>query len=234
MTKRAKESLEKAAQGKDSVFIVSNQMNVITETVSSIENLVETLETQSQDISHSLTIVHGISEQTKLLALNASIEAARAGEAGKGFSVVASEIRNLATGTQQSVSKMDRVLEAIQNQIATVAQKMRSGMEEIYKGNTIIKESEHAFDSIYHTISTLEHDIDQISHATNDIVKQTDRSVSLFSDIALMNQQSLSTVSVITDAAKRQHQSAESLEQVIIKLNEVTHQMKRLTDQMNS
>lgn len=56
--------------------------------------------------------VSGISEQTKLLALNASIEAVRAGEAGKGFSVVAQEVRKLA---EQSTTVTEDITSAIGN-----------------------------------------------------------------------------------------------------------------------
>ena len=54
-----------------------------------------------------------ITNQTNLLALNASIEAARAGEAGKGFAVVASEIGNLASGSKNTVNKIQDVTKVV-------------------------------------------------------------------------------------------------------------------------
>ena len=57
--------------------------------------------------------IKSIADTTNLLGLNASIEAARAGEQGKGFSVVAGEIRKLATNSKDSTGKINETLAKI-------------------------------------------------------------------------------------------------------------------------
>ncbi|TLS50881.1 methyl-accepting chemotaxis protein [Paenibacillus antri] len=79
--------------------------------------MVKRLEADAAEIESITSTVREIAEQTHLLALNASIEAARAGESGAGFSVVASEIRKLAERSEQSVQRINRIIEHVQLQV---------------------------------------------------------------------------------------------------------------------
>jgi methyl-accepting chemotaxis protein len=64
----------------------------------------------SEEIRAFVTLVRKIARQSKLLALNASMEAARAGEHGEGFAVVASEIRKLATTSNLSAERTEKLV----------------------------------------------------------------------------------------------------------------------------
>ena len=73
----------------------------------------------SQQIGEVIQLIKRITHQTNLLALNATIEAARAGEAGMGFAVVAREVKELASQTNEAATSIIGHIETIQNETTT-------------------------------------------------------------------------------------------------------------------
>ena len=66
-----------------------------------------------REIDKAVELILSITEQTKLLSINASIEAARAGEAGRGFGVVAEEIGNLSDQSAQGAEMIKNLAKTI-------------------------------------------------------------------------------------------------------------------------
>ena len=101
------ENAEKvAALAKDSMIVVEEGNNQMLQMLEAME----TIKKQADGISNIIQVINSISEQTQLLALNASIEAARAGEQGKGFAVVADEIGKLASECGEAVETTNELI----------------------------------------------------------------------------------------------------------------------------
>lgn len=113
--------------------VVSSSIEAINRLAQEVENSVQVinrLDSYSDQIGTVLDVIRGIAEQTNLLALNAAIEAARAGEQGRGFAVVADEVRTLASRTQQSTAEIQQTIERLQQGAREAVQVMARSRQE--------------------------------------------------------------------------------------------------------
>ena len=108
---------------------------VVSQTVSAMQNLTDTSRTtsgqieglarSSDEIGKVISVIGEIAGQPNLLALNAAIEAARAGEQGRGFAVVAGEVRRLAERTAQATQEISGMITNIQNEAKTAVDSIK-------------------------------------------------------------------------------------------------------------
>ncbi len=134
---QAQETLSAGATidtGVTSVGAVASEVVVGTERAS---RTLTALEQSLHRVNGMAKLIATVAEQTNLLSLNATIEAARAGEAGRGFSVVAHEVKNLATTTAESTGEIATTIHALQRE----AGEMSAVLSEIITGISDIDEA---------------------------------------------------------------------------------------------
>lgn len=101
-------------QTASSIEEINGSVTKLANRVTEMTNQMVDVSSSAEQIEKISSVVKNISDQSNLLGLNAAIEAARAGEAGKGFSVVATEIRKLATNSKENVDQINGITNNIQ------------------------------------------------------------------------------------------------------------------------
>ncbi|MDH5600240.1 MAG: methyl-accepting chemotaxis protein [Gammaproteobacteria bacterium] len=216
-----------AAQAADSD--VNSGMEIVSQTVQSINllageveranDVIRTLQSDSEEIGSVLDVIRGIAEQTNLLALNAAIEAARAGEQGRGFAVVADEVRTLASRTQQSTEEIQSMIERLQNGANDAVKVMEES--HIQATNSVEQASDTgaALQKITSAVNTINQMNLQISNAAE---QQTEVAHEIDVSLNKINAASYESVSNASEAS----QESENLNALATHLQDMMQQFK--------
>lgn len=190
---------QSAVKGREVVVktlhLVEKLDNEITET----SKVIDTLNTQTANISTVLDVIDQIAEQTNLLALNAAIEAARAGESGRGFSVVAEEVRALALRTQQSTDQIEELIANLQEGAKDATARMQRSHQVVQDSLSASGMAGSALDDITGKVAGIQQMIAQIAEAVQQhslVSEDINQNVTQIRDIASQSAAATSQISV--------------------------------------
>ncbi|MBF0308962.1 MAG: hypothetical protein HQL56_05495 [Magnetococcales bacterium] len=147
------------------------------------QELMERLAASAKEIGKVLELINDISEQTNMLALNASIEAAGAGEAGKGFAVVADEVKELARQTGQATQMISERIDEIQTSTGEVAEGTRSVTRTIERITQANAEILLAVDHQSATVGQIGQSIGDVARETRDVTGKVTDSTARINEI---------------------------------------------------
>lgn len=138
----ARSSLELTESGATALGEILEGLGRIRDEVGATSDGVSTLSERVRQIGEITGAVNALSEQSKLLALNASIEAARAGEHGRGFAVVAEQVRALAERSSAATAAVDQILGEIHDATEAAVVAAQRGREAADTGAQRASETE--------------------------------------------------------------------------------------------
>lgn len=137
--------MERAEVGIQHSQSVNASFNHIANETDQNMSLLKGLTEQVESISSIAATINSISSQTQLLALNAAIEAAHAGSYGNGFSVVAAEIRKLATNSKEAIIKVDQYVKAIHAEVEKVSSGTSRAKTTVFTNRDLVKQASEEF-----------------------------------------------------------------------------------------
>ncbi|WP_105617048.1 substrate-binding domain-containing protein [Vallitalea okinawensis] len=180
---------------------------VIEGIIQQVNNLVDL----ASNITKITEIMYGISDQTSLLALNASIEAARAGEVGRSFAVVAEEIRKLSQDSRESSANINDLITNIATSLTEIKGTLDQSEAIFSKQNTSVNQAADSFDNISNFTGMFIQQQNQFGENFNLFYKSQDVLASSIETIASVTQESAATTEELASLVMSQHNSIDAL-----------------------
>ncbi|MCI8581758.1 MAG: hypothetical protein HFH13_01260 [Dorea sp.] len=200
LSKNAEKNVQDATYAQENARLTGEQVTVSSEQMKHMVAAMEDITQASQQIGKIIATIEDIAFQTNILALNAAVEAARAGTAGKGFAVVSSEVRSLASrsdqaakATKELIENSVRAAERGSQIVGEVSETLNKTLELVVKSNSTIGTIAEAVRGEAASIAQVTEGIGQISDVvqTNSASSEESAAVSseLFNQVRILQSQ---------------------------------------------
>lgn len=229
-TQGARTTINEAA---DSMELLNHTMGDSMHVVTTIKESIIELSQKTKSIEQIMSLVDNISEETNLLALNASIEAARAGEVGRGFAVVAKEVKKLAEESQKSTTHVRETLNAIEDKTsACVGLVEHAGATFTHQAQAVEK-TYAAFNTIIEILKNIDMQLGNVNQKTIHMSSLKDEMSQKMDNIAAATEENASATQEVNALSAEQKGVIEQLKALSIKLSESVMTLEKTIQNFN-
>ena len=204
MVQVSNESYEANMKAVKAMDVLQDASNKSADSIDAIRTQINDTNKAIDEVRTAADTISAISEETNLLALNASIEAARAGEAGRGFAVVAENIKKLAEESNQNAVQIQQII----NQIIELSEK---SVEMAGSVGEIVEDQKAALEDAYKEMEATKESGIKMSEGVKQVGEQADTLTSLKESV----------LGNITDLSAISEENAASSEEVLASVSNI-------------
>ncbi len=177
----SKKSIDLANSGEEKSEEGVNKINTFVQKIEEGSKSLEELSSAFEEIKEFNSLMEQISDDTNLLALNASIEATRKeGVESKGFSVIADEIRKLSNDSASYLEKTKDNIKRMSEAVKSIVESTEKSISIFEESKSIIRKTADALKEISESIGMSTNMADQISG----ILKENSNSINEIKNLA--------------------------------------------------
>jgi len=164
-TEVARKSLEISHAGACTVRSAISDMLTVREKIQATSKRIKRLGESSQEVGDIVRLMNDISEQTNILALNASIQTSGSAS-GRSFERVTDEVQQLAQRSSEASRKIDVLVRAIQNDTQEAIASMEQTIAGVVASSRNAESAGKALDEVEVVSTSLARLIANISDAS--------------------------------------------------------------------
>jgi len=189
------------------------------------ETAVNLLTQNASQITGFNKTIQAIAGQTKILSINASIESARAGELGKGFAIVAKNVGELATQSQDAANHINTCVNEINLHINEVRDAVLANIKIVNEGIEKIEDARLEAKKMEELQRDVKHLTESVSESCQKTKETGNRMIEMSEHMRGLTAESVTAVSSIKEHTLSQTDAIQSIQDVFSEVDALTERL---------
>lgn len=227
VVRSAQTSAEQMNNNSQRMEMLKKQSEDIEAVETDVEKAMAELKVKAEEVSEITKVIFSISDQTTLLALNASIESARAGEAGKGFAVVADQIRDLADQTKHSTEQIEQIVNQLNENADLTAGLIGKSKEATNQQKELIEENVKSFDKLSRQSDELSGRADNLEREIERLYESNNRIVESITQLSAVSEEVTASTQEASSMSENDMKELESVAGSVLEVQETVEKLKK-------